>query len=303
MTDPVRLAYDLLPEPLTTELRGCGIDPASAYDHVARAVAEDVPAEDVTSTATIPASTRATADLVARADGVLAGRAVAELVLHYVVGSALTLEPHVADGEHVRRGDLVLTAHGPAGLLLTAERTALNYLGHLSGIATTTATWVEAVAGTGARVRDTRKTVPGLRQLAKYAVRCGGGTNHRTSLSDQALVKDNHVLAAGGVVAAYQAVRARYPDLPVQVEVTSLDQLRELLEAGADQVLLDNMTSEEMAEAVRLNAGRALLEASGGLTVERALEVAETGVDLLAIGALTHSAPVLDIAMDLRPAT
>jgi nicotinate-nucleotide pyrophosphorylase (carboxylating) len=302
VTDPVRLAFDLLPEPLTTELRGCGIDPVAAYDHVARAVAEDVPAEDVTSTATVPSEDRATADLVARADGVLAGRAMAELVLHYVVGSALRLEPHVADGEQVHRGDLVLTAHGPTGLLLTAERTALNYLGHLSGIATTTASWVEALAGTGARVRDTRKTVPGLRQLAKYAVRCGGGMNHRTSLSDQALVKDNHVLAAGGVVPAYRAVRNRYPDLPVQVEVTTLEQLQELLEAGADQVLLDNMTTEEMSEAVRLSAGRATLEASGGLTVERALEVARTGVDHLAIGALTHSAPVLDIAMDLRPA-
>ena len=302
MTDPVRLAFDLVPEPLTSELRGCGIDPAAAYDHVARSAAEDVPGEDVTSAATVPAEDRATADLVARADGVLAGRALAELVLHYVVGSALTLEPHLADGERVRRGDLVLTAHGPTGLLLTAERTALNYLGHLSGIATTTARWVQAVAGTRARVRDTRKTVPGMRQLAKYAVRCGGGTNHRTSLSDQALVKDNHVLAAGGVLPAYRAVRERYPDLPVQVEVTTLGQLEELLEAGADQVLLDNMTTEEMARAVRIAGSRATLEASGGLTVERALEVAQTGVDFLAIGALTHSAQVLDIAMDLRPA-
>jgi nicotinate-nucleotide pyrophosphorylase (carboxylating) len=301
VTEPVRLAYDLLPETLVAELTGCGVDPHAAYDAVARAVAEDVPGEDVTSSATVPAADRATADLVARADGVLAGRAVAELVLHYVVGSALTLEPHVADGEQVRRGDLVLTAHGPTGLLLTAERTALNYLGHLSGIATTTAAWVAAVAGTGARVRDTRKTVPGERQLAKYAVRCGGGTNHRTSLSDQALVKDNHVLAAGGVVPAYRAVRERYPGLPVQVEVTTLDQLRDLLDAGCDQVLLDNMTTGQMAEAVRTTAGRATLEASGGLTVERAREVAETGVDLLAIGALTHSATVLDIAMDLRP--
>ncbi|CAA9338370.1 MAG: Quinolinate phosphoribosyltransferase [decarboxylating] [uncultured Nocardioidaceae bacterium] len=302
MTGPVRLAFDLLPTSLTTELAGCGIDPRAAYDHVARSVAEDVPGEDVTSSATVPTGDRATADLVARADGVLAGRAVAELVLHYVVGSALVLEPHVADGDRVRRGDLVLTAHGPTGLLLTAERTALNYLGHLSGIATTTAAWVEAVAGTGARVRDTRKTVPGMRQLAKYAVRCGGGTNHRSSLSDQALVKDNHVLAAGGVVPAYRAVRERHPELPVQVEVTTLDQLRELLDAGADQVLLDNMGTEQLAGAVRLTAGRAVLEASGGLTVERALEVARTGVDLLAVGALTHSAVVLDIAMDLRPA-
>jgi nicotinate-nucleotide pyrophosphorylase (carboxylating) len=168
-------------------------------------------------------------------------------------------------------------------------------------VATATARWVDAVAGTGARVRDTRKTTPGFRALEKYAVRCGGGLNHRATLSDMALVKDNHVLAAGGVVAAYDAVRERYPDLPVQVEVTTLDQLRELLDAGAPEVLLDNMSTATMAEAVRLTGGRARLEASGGLTLERAREVAGTGVDLIAVGALTHSAPVLDVAMDLRP--
>jgi nicotinate-nucleotide pyrophosphorylase (carboxylating) len=159
---------------------------------------------------------------------------------------------------------------------------------------------VAALEGTKARVRDTRKTIPGLRDLDKYAVRCGGGTNHRHSLSDQALIKDNHVLAAGGVVPAYRAVLERYPGLPVQVEVTTLSQLEELLAAGADQILLDNMSLEQMAQAVRINAGRATLEASGGLTVDRARAVAETGVDLLAVGGLTHSAPVLDIAMDLR---
>ena len=150
-------------------------------------------------------------------------------------------------------------------------------------------------------MRDTRKTTPGLRALEKYAVRCGGGVNHRATLSDQALVKDNHVLAAGGVVPAYDAVRARYPDLPVQVEVTTLDQLRALLDAGAPEILLDNMSTETMAEAVRIADGRARLEASGGLSLERAREVAATGVDLIAVGALTHSAPVLDVAMDLRP--
>jgi nicotinate-nucleotide pyrophosphorylase (carboxylating) len=159
---------------------------------------------------------------------------------------------------------------------------------------------VSAVDGTGARIRDTRKTIPGYRLLAKYAVRCGGGVNHRTSLSDQALVKDNHVLAAGGVVPAYQAVLSAYPGLPVQVEVTTLAQLEELLATGADQILLDNMPTELMAEAVRITQGRAALEASGGLTVDRAREVAATGVDFLAVGGLTHSAPVLDIAMDLR---
>jgi len=159
---------------------------------------------------------------------------------------------------------------------------------------------VRVLGGTGARVRDTRKTTPGFRALEKYAVRCGGGVNHRATLSDQALVKDNHVLAAGGVVQAYEAVRKRFPDVPVQVEVTTLDQLRELLDVGCDQILLDNMSTPQMAEAVTVTAGRARLEASGGLDLRRAREVAETGVDFLAVGALTHSAPVLDVAMDLR---
>ncbi len=297
---PARTPYDALPAELVAELAGAGLDPRAVHDDVARALAEDVPGEDVTSVATIPAEDRSTADLVARGDGVVAGLAVAELVFLYVVGERVTLERHVADRARVRRGDLLLTVTGPTTLLLTAERTALNFLCHLSGIATTTATWVDAVQGTRARIRDTRKTVPGYRLLAKYAVRCGGGVNHRTSLSDQALVKDNHVLAAGGVVPAYQAVVTAYPGLPVQVEVTTLEQLEELLAVGAEQILLDNMSTGTMAEAVRINAGRAALEASGGLTVDRAQEVAATGVDYLAVGGLTHSAPVLDIAMDLR---
>ncbi len=293
--------YDALPRDLLQELADAGLDPRAVYDGVVRALVEDVPTEDTTSVATVPPDASAVADLVARADGVVAGIPVAEMVLRHVVGDALEVERLVADGGRVRRGDVVLTVHGPTRLLLTAERTALNYLCHLSGIATTTARWVEAVAGTRGRIRDTRKTVPGHRHLAKYAVRCGGGVNHRGSLSDQALVKDNHVVAAGGVVPAYRAVLAAYPGLPVQVEVTDLDQLRELLEAGAEQILLDNMSTEQMAEAVRITAGRAALEASGGLTVDRAREVAGTGVDYLAVGALTHSAPVLDLAMDLRP--
>jgi nicotinate-nucleotide pyrophosphorylase (carboxylating) len=295
-------AVGALPRSLVAELTEEGLDAREVLEQVARALAEDCPVEDVTSTATIPADAVATADLVARADGVVAGLAVAEVVLHVVVGDGVRVQRHRADGDRVVRGDVLLTVTGPTRLLLTAERTALNYLCHLSGVATTTARWVGAVGGTRARVRDTRKTTPGLRLLEKYAVRCGGGTNHRTSLSDQALVKDNHVLAAGGVVPAYHAVTAVYPGLPVQVEVTTLDQLRELLEVGVEDVLLDNMDTATMAEAVRVNAGRARLEASGGLTLERAREVAETGVDYLAIGALTHSAPVLDIAMALRAA-
>ncbi len=283
------------------ELAAAGLDPDRVAAAVAAAVAEDLPGEDVTSAATLDPTQTGWADLVARGDGVVAGLAVAELVLRHVVGSDVEIERVASDGDRVARGAVLLSVHGRVPLLLTAERTALNFLCHLSGVATATSRWVDALAGTGARVRDTRKTTPGFRALEKYAVRCGGGLNHRATLSDQALVKDNHVLAAGGVVPAYEAVRARYPDLPVQVEVTTLDQLRELIEVGAPEILLDNMDTATMADAVRVTAGRARLEASGGLTLERAREVAETGVDLIAVGAITHSAPVLDIAMDLRP--
>jgi nicotinate-nucleotide pyrophosphorylase (carboxylating) len=289
-----------MPEALVTELDEMDVGAIEVHHAVAQALAEDVPGEDVTSAATVPAHALATADLVARADGTVAGLAVAELVFRFVVGDGLGLERRVADGDRVSRGDVLLTVTGPTGRLLIAERTALNFLCRLSGVATATSAWVEALAGTSARVRDTRKTTPGWRLLEKYAVRCGGGANHRTSLSDQALIKDNHVIAAGGAVEAFEAVRARYPELPVQVEVTTLDQLRAVLDAGADQVLLDNMSTDQMSEAVAMNEGRAALEASGGLTLERAAEVAATGVDFLAVGALTHSAPVLDIAMDLR---
>jgi nicotinate-nucleotide pyrophosphorylase (carboxylating) len=282
------------------DLAAAGLDPDAVATAVAAAVAEDLPGEDVTSAATLDPTRTGWADLVARGDGVVAGLPVAELVFRHVVGDAAEVKRVASDGERVARGDVLLSVHGPVAVLLTAERTALNFLCHLSGVATATSRWVEVLAGTGARVRDTRKTTPGFRALEKYAVRCGGGLNHRATLSDQALVKDNHVLAAGGVVPAYAAVRARYPDLPVQVEVTTLDQLGELLDVGAPEILLDNMDTATMAEAVRLTAGRARLEASGGLTLERAREVAETGVDLIAVGAITHSAPVLDIAMDLR---
>jgi nicotinate-nucleotide pyrophosphorylase (carboxylating) len=293
-------SFEDLPEGLVEELGVAGLDARKVYDDVVAAVAEDLPGEDVTSAATLDPSVVSWADLVARHDGVVAGSAVAEIVFRHVVGEGVDVVRHVPDGSHVKRGDVLLTVRGPVASLLTAERTALNYLCHLSGVATATARWVEALTGTRARVRDTRKTTPHLRALEKYAVRCGGGVNHRATLSDQALVKDNHVLAAGGVVPAYLAVRAAYPDLPVQVEVTTLRELRELLDVGAPDILLDNMGVEELREAVLLTRGRARLEASGGLTLDRAREVALTGVDLIAVGALTHSAPVLDIAMDLR---
>jgi nicotinate-nucleotide pyrophosphorylase (carboxylating) len=195
---------------------------------------------------------------------------------------------------------VVLHAIGPVGRLLTAERTTLNLLCHLSGVATLTRRWVEAVSGTGAAIRDTRKTSPGLRVLEKYAVRCGGGVNHRMGLWDAALVKDNHVAAAGGVAAAFRAVRERFPGLPVEVECDTLAQVDEALEAGADLILLDNMSPATMREAAAKARPRGVrLEASGGLSLDNAREVAETGVDFLAVGALTHSAPVLDLGLDL----
>jgi nicotinate-nucleotide pyrophosphorylase (carboxylating) len=294
-------AFDDLPARVVDELADAGLDPLDVYAHVVAALGEDLPGGvDVTSHATIPADARAVADFGARDAGVVAGLGIAALVLHTVAGDDLTIEHRAPDGSRVAAGDVVMRVHGPTRGLLTGERTALNLACHLSGVATATSHWVDALAGTRARVLDTRKTLPGLRALQKYAVRCGGGVNHRFSLGDMAMVKDNHVIAAGGVVPAYEAVRAAYPDLPVEVEVTDLDQLRALLDAGCDRILLDNMDSPTMAEAVRIADGRASLEATGGLTLERAREVAETGVDFISVGALTHSVVVFDIGMDLQ---
>jgi nicotinate-nucleotide pyrophosphorylase (carboxylating) len=297
-----RTPYSALPADLTAELREARLDPEAVHAAVAAALAEDLPGggDDVTSAATIPADARGTADFAAREPGTVAGLAVAAVVFTYVMGDEVEITDRLADGTRVGAGDTVMRVSGPVRGLLTAERTALNFSSHLSGIATATAAWLDALAGTRARVLDTRKTLPGLRALQKYAVRCGGGVNHRFSLSDMAMVKDNHVVAAGGVVPAYRAVRAAYPELAVEVEVTDLDQLRDLLDAGCDRILLDNMDSPTMAEAVRITAGRATLEASGGLTFERAREVAETGVDFISVGALTHSVRVFDLGMDLQ---
>jgi len=268
-------------------------------DVIRVALAEDLAdGPDVTSVATIAAGHRSQLDLVARADGVVAGLQVAQRVFEIVGPIEVTVL--AADGDRVRRGDVLLSAVGPTRDLLTAERTALNLLTHLSGVATATAAWVDALGPNGPKVRDTRKTLPGLRALQKYAVRCGGGVNHRMSLSDAALVKDNHVVAAGGVTEAFTAVRQAFPGVPVEVEVDSLEQLAEVLEAGADLVLLDNFTPAQMREAARVNGGRARLEASGGLTLADAPEVAGTGVDYVAVGALTHSVKALDIGADLR---
>jgi nicotinate-nucleotide pyrophosphorylase (carboxylating) len=290
-----------LSAPLAQRLAAAGLDAAGVEALVRATLAEDLAGGvDVTSTATVPAEQVSTGDFVARADGVAAGLIVAEAVLELATSSSARFEQRVADGDRVGRGDVLASVTGRTRDLLTAERTALNLLCHLSGVATLTRRWVDAVAGTGAAVRDTRKTTPGLRALEKYAVRCGGGVNHRMALSDAALVKDNHVVAAGGVTAAFDAVRAQWPGLPVEVEVDTLAELDEVLAAGADLVLLDNMGPDLLREAVARTAGRARLEASGGLTLQTAAEVAATGVDYLSVGALTHSAPVLDIALDLR---
>ncbi|HYK67780.1 MAG TPA: carboxylating nicotinate-nucleotide diphosphorylase [Streptosporangiaceae bacterium] len=293
----------LLNEQIAERLRAGGLDPAPVSALVAAALAEDLAGgADVTTAATVPAGARGQADVVARGAGVVAGLPVAEAAFWLASPDGqVECTPHASDGEPVAAGQSVLTVIGPVGALLTAERTALNLLCHLSGVATLTRQWADAIAGTQARIRDTRKTTPGLRALEKYAVRCGGGVNHRMALSDAALIKDNHVAAAGSVSAAFAAVRARAPGLPLEVECDTLEQVAEALAAGADLILLDNFAIADMSAAVALAAGRALLEASGGLTLSRASAVAATGVDYLAVGALTHSAPALDFGLDLRP--
>lgn len=300
------MADKLHDERVAEGLRAGGLDP----EHVARVARATVEEDlgggvDVTSEATVDAEARAVADYTARKPGVAAGIFVAAAVLDLVSGGEAEFEFPVEDGAPVESGTVLFTARARTRDLLTAERSALNLMCHLSGIATVTRQWVDAVAGTGAKIRDTRKTTPGLRVLEKYAVRCGGGVNHRMYLSDAGLVKDNHVIAAGGVVEAFDAVRARFPGLPIEVEVDTLEQLLPVVEAGAELILLDNFTPERMRAAVMLVGrnepyGRTRLEASGGLTLDQARAVAETGVDYLSIGGLTHSAAILDIGCDFR---
>jgi nicotinate-nucleotide pyrophosphorylase (carboxylating) len=293
-----------------------GLDVAAVAVIVAEALGEDLGGRgvlapgtgqgvDVTSVATISADAVAHGEFVVRRPGVVAGLPVAAYVVAVVLTSVVespgpfVIEVLAAEGDRVETGDVLVSVDGGTRALLTAERVALNLLTLTSGVATATRAWVDALVGTGTRVRDTRKTVPGLRMLQKYAVRVGGGVNHRMSLADAALVKDNHVLAAGGVVAAYERVRAMFPDLWIQVEVTSAEQARAVVGAGAPDVLLDNMSLAAMSEVVAELKGRAQFEASGGLTLASAASVARTGVDFIAVGAITHSAPILDIAMDL----
>lgn len=285
------------------QLAAAGLDPVAVADLIDRALAEDLDGGvDVTSVATIDVDRTGTLDLVARASGVIAGSAVAAAVFDRA-SQGRVRSTWLADGAGVAPGDVVVSATGPVRDLLLAERTALNLLCHLSGVATLTRCWVDALGDSTTRVRDTRKTTPGLRRLEKYAVRCGGGVNHRMSLSDAALVKDNHVVAAGGVAEAFERVRRAFPGIPVEVEVDSLEQLDEVLLAGADLILLDNFTPDQMREAVARSRGRAALEASGGLTLDVAEEVGRTGVDYVAVGALTHSSPILDVGADLREST
>ncbi|MFB1297492.1 carboxylating nicotinate-nucleotide diphosphorylase [Mycobacterium sp. pW049] len=271
---------------------------------VARALDEDLRyGPDVTTLATVPARARTTASMVSREDGVVAGLDLALLVLDEVLGAdGYHVEHRVTDGTRVKPGAVALAVAGPTQGLLTAERTMLNLVCHLSGVATATAAWVEAVSGTRAQIRDTRKTLPGLRALQKYAVRVGGGTNHRMGLGDAALIKDNHVAAAGSVVAALREVRSAATNLPCEVEVDSLEQLDDVLAEDVELVLLDNFPVWQTQIAVQRRDARSpqtKLESSGGLALENAADYAGTGVDYLAVGALTHSVRVLDLGLDL----
>jgi nicotinate-nucleotide pyrophosphorylase (carboxylating) len=277
---------------------------AEARATISRALDEDLRyGPDVTTLATVPDGATTTASLITREPGVIAGVDVALLVLDEVLGAGgYRMVDRVEDGARLQPGASALTVEARMLGLLTAERTLLNLVCHLSGIATATAAWVDAVQGTDAKIRDTRKTLPGLRALQKYAVRVGGGVNHRLGLGDAALIKDNHVAAAGSVVAALRAVRAAAPDLPCEVEVDSLEQLDEVLDEAAELVLLDNFPVWQTQIAVQRRDARApatKLESSGGLSLDTAADYAGTGVDYLAVGALTHSVRVLDIGLDI----
>lgn len=277
------------------------ISAAAIDDIVARALAEDVGPGDLTTMATVPASARGRAALVARQDDVIVCGLPVVAAVYRHVSPDVRIETVLPEGSRCQRGQVVAKITGPARALLTGERVALNFLQRLSGIATLTRRFVEACQGTKARIVDTRKTTPGLRVLEKYAVRVGGGTNHRFGLFDAILIKDNHIVAAGGITAAVtRALAAAGPLTAVEVEVETLEQLEEALAAGANRILLDNMPPDMMRRAVEITSGRALLEASGGVTLETVAAIAQTGVDFISSGALTHSAPSADFALDLE---
>jgi len=275
------------------------LSPALIERTVAALLAEDLGAGDVTTDTVVPVRARCEAVLVLEEPGVVCGLAVAEAVFHSV-DRGVSVEPQVAEGERCDRTPVPLARiHGPARAVLSGERTALNLLGRLCGVATQTAAYVDKVAGTGVTILDTRKTTPGLRALERYAVRCGGGANHRDGLYDAILLKENHLRLAGGVAAALEALRGRSGGLPVEVETETLAEVAEALDAGATLLLLDNMSPAQVREAVAFVAGRAVLEASGGITLETVRAYAETGVDRISVGALTRSPRALDVSLEV----
>ena len=284
---------------LRDNLKNLGLSPNHIFQQVKVAISEDLAGgQDLTSVATITQSQVSTADFVTRSGGVVSGLHVVAAVLEYC--GVNHYEVLIDEGAKVSAGKVLITAQGNTQKLLLAERTALNFLSHLSGISTLTNQWVSEISGTKCQVRDTRKTTPGLRMLEKFAVRMGGGTNHRLSLSQAALIKDNHILATGSITAAFNATKKMFPDKSIEIEVDSIDQLSEAVKLKPDLILLDNMSVEQCSQAVLISAGLVKLEASGGIAISNAKSYAATGVDYLAIGSLTHSAPALDIGLDFR---
>ena len=284
---------------LRDNLKNLGLSPNHIFQQVKDAISEDLAGgQDLTSVATITQSQVSTADFITRASGVVSGLHVVAAVLEYCgVNHYKVL---VDEGAKVSAGKVLITAQGNTQKILLAERTALNFLSHLSGISTLTNQWVSEISGTKCQIRDTRKTTPGLRMLEKFAVRMGGGVNHRLSLSQAALIKDNHIMAAGSISDAFNAIKKMYPDKSIEIEVDSIDQLKEAITLKPDLILLDNMSTNQCSEAVSITNGLVKLEASGGIAITNAKAYAATGVDYLAIGSLTHSAPALDIGLDFR---
>ena len=284
---------------LRDNLKNLGLSPNHIFQQVKDAISEDLAGgQDLTSIATITQSQVSTADFITRTNGVVSGLHVVAAVLEYC--GVNHYEVLVDEGAKVSVGKVLITAQGNTQKILLAERTALNFLSHLSGISTITNQWVSEISGTKCQIRDTRKTTPGLRMLEKFAVRMGGGVNHRLSLSQAALIKDNHIMAAGSISDAFNAIKKMYPDKSIEIEVDSIDQLKEAIRLKPDLILLDNMSTDQCSEAVSITNGLVKLEASGGIAITNAKAYATTGVDYLAIGSLTHSAPALDIGLDFR---
>jgi len=284
---------------LRDNLKTIGLSPNHIFQQVKEAISEDLAGgEDITSVATITDSQVSTADFICRTDGIVSGLHVAAAVLEYC--GINHYEVLVDEGAKVSAGKILITVQANTRKLLLAERTAINFLSHLSGISTSTSKWVSELSGTKCKVRDTRKTTPGLRQLEKFAVRMGAGLNHRISLSESALIKDNHIVAAGSITNAFKLVKQKFPNKKIEIEVDTLEQLAEAILLKPELILLDNMSVDQCIKAVSITNGKVKLEASGGLTLENAKAYANTGIDYMAVGALTHSAPILDIGLDFR---